>query len=61
MVKQLARQTRTDTGLRVTVEVLKKTSQTGHKVARDFKQTMRITFDKEPPKWNYTAQLALSL
>ncbi len=56
MVKQLARQTRTDTGLRVTVDVLKKTYQTGHKVAHDFKQTMQITFDKELPKWNYTAR-----
>lgn len=55
MVKQLARQTRTNTGLRVTVDVIKKVYQTGRKVAPDFKQTMRIVFDDEMPKWNYTA------
>lgn len=55
LVKRLARQTRTRTGLRVTVDVIKKMYQTGRKVAPDFKQTMRIVFDPELPKWNYTA------
>jgi hypothetical protein len=55
IVKRLARQTRTSSGLRVTVDVIKKAYQTGEKVARDFKQTMRIAFDDELPKWNYTA------
>jgi hypothetical protein len=60
-VKQLARQTKTDTGLRVTVDVIKKTYQTGQKVAHDFKQTMRIAFDDELPKWNYIAQPTCNL
>ncbi len=55
IVKQLARQTHTSGGLRVTVDVIKKAYQTGQKVARDFKQTMRIAFDDELSKWNYTA------
>lgn len=56
IVKQLARQTQTSTGLRVTVDVIKKTYQTGRKVAHDFKQNMSILFDDDMPKWNYTAQ-----
>ena len=52
LVKQLARQTHTSTGLRVTVDVIKKVYETGVKVAHDFKQTMRIVFDDEMPKWN---------
>ena len=55
IVKQLARQTHTSGGLRVTVDVIKKAYQTGQKVAHDFKQTMRIAFDDELSKWNYTA------
>jgi Rhodopirellula transposase DDE domain len=55
IVRRLARQTRTNTGLRVTVDVIKKAYQTGQKVARDFPRTMRIAFDQEMPKWNYTA------
>ncbi len=55
IVKQLARATRTSTGLRVTVDVIKKAYQKGRKVADDFKQTMRIVFDDAMPKWNYTA------
>ena len=55
IVKRLARQTKTNTGLRVTVDVIKKAYQTGLKVADDFKQTMRIVFDDHLPKWNYTA------
>ena len=56
IVKQLARQTHTSTGLRVTVDVIKKVYETGLKIAHDFKQTMRIVFDDEMPKWNYTTQ-----
>ncbi len=55
LVKKLARQTHTSTGLRVTVDVIKKTYQTGHQVPRDFKETMRIVFDDQLSKWNYTA------
>jgi hypothetical protein len=55
IVTRLARETHTSTGLRVTVDVIKKAYQTGQKVAHDFKQNMRIVFDNEMPKWNYTA------
>jgi len=55
IVKRLARQTHTRTGLRVTVDVIKKACQTGQKVAHDFKQTMRIAFDNELSKWKNTA------
>ena len=39
----------------MTVDGIKKAYQTGQKVAHDFKQTMRIAFDDELSKWNYTA------
>jgi hypothetical protein len=55
IVKQLARNTLTKTGLRFTVDVIKKIYQTGQKVAADFKQTMRLVFDEQLPNWNYIA------
>ena len=55
IVKQLARETHTSGGFRVTVDGIKKAYQTGQKVAHDFKQTMRIAFDDELSKWNYIA------
>jgi len=47
--------TRTRQGLKVTVQILDKVYHTRRKVAKDFKETMRILFDKFLPKWNYTA------
>jgi hypothetical protein len=35
--------------------------QAGRKVADNFKETMRIAFDKQMPKWNYRAIPAQSL
>lgn len=54
-VKQLMKKTSTRTGLRVTVNVLKKAYETGLKYTADFKETMRIAFDEVLPQWNYRA------
>ena len=47
--------THTRKGLTVTVQIVDKVYQKGRKVAKDFKETMRIVFDEFLPKWNYTA------
>lgn len=54
IVKQLMRKARTTTGLKVTVNVIKKIYPIGRKVSEEFKETMRIVFDDYLPKWNYT-------
>ncbi|MCK5888560.1 MAG: hypothetical protein KAG19_01300 [Methylococcales bacterium] len=41
--------------------MLNKTFETGHKVASDFKENMRIKFDKYLPHWNYTAIPTISI
>ena len=55
LVKELMEKTKTRQGLKVTVQILDKVYQTKRKVAKDFKETMRIAFDEFLPKWNYTA------
>jgi hypothetical protein len=55
LVKQLMKKTHTKTGLNAIVKIVGKTYQTGRKVAKDFKQTMRIRFDEYLSKWNYRA------
>lgn len=55
LVKELIEKTTTSTGLKVTVQIIDKIYATGRKVADDFKQTLRIVFDKFLPNWNYTA------
>jgi len=55
LVKELIQKTKTSTGLKVIVEVIEKTYQTGRKVAEDFKMNMRIVFDDLLPQWNYRA------
>ena len=47
--------TRTNTGLRMTVDILDKMYQTGRKYAEGFKENMKIMFDEILPKWNYRA------
>jgi Rhodopirellula transposase DDE domain len=54
-VVRLMRKASTTTGLRTTVNVIRRAYETGRKVARDFKQTMTIQFDTLLPKWNYRA------
>ena len=54
-VVRLMRRTATKTGLRTTVNVMRRAYETGRKVAQDFKDHMTIVFDKLLPKWNYRA------
>lgn len=55
MTKQLIEKTRTKTGLKVTASIIKKTYEIGKKVAKDFKKTMKIKFDKNLGELNYRA------
>ncbi len=55
LVKELIAGTTTTKGLTVTVKIIDKVYETKRKVADDFKETMRIVFDKVLPQWNYTA------
>lgn len=52
---QLMRKTRTRTGLRVTVEVVKKYYATGEQYSADFRAAMPIVFDDDLSSWNYRA------
>ncbi len=55
LVKELMEKTHTDTGLKAFVHIIDKVYQTGRKVAKEFKETMRIVFDEVLPQWNYRA------
>jgi transposase len=55
LVKALMEKTSTQTGLKAFVHVIDRVYETGRKVARDFKETMRIVFDEVLPLWNYRA------
>lgn len=55
-VVDLMRQTTTRTGLRATVNVIKRAYETGQKATDEMKSNLNIVFDKLLPKWNYTAQ-----
>ncbi len=55
IVKDLMKRTKTQTGLRVTVNLINKIYETGRKVPEGFKEHMQILFDEYLPKWNYTA------
>lgn len=55
MVKQLIKKTTTTTGLQVVANIMRKAYKTGKKVAKDFKDTMKIEFDDHLGKWNYCA------
>jgi hypothetical protein len=46
---------KTNTGLRVTVNLLEKVYATGRKYVDGFKTSMKILFDDHLPKWNYRA------
>ena len=52
-VVRLMRKASTRTGLRTTVNVIRRVYEIGLKVADDFKETLRAEFDKKIPKWNY--------
>ena len=55
-VVDLMRQTTTRTGLRATVNVIKRAYETGQKATAEMKSNLSSVFDKMLPKWNYTAQ-----
>lgn len=55
MAKQLIEKTTTKAGLKVKANIIKKVYAKGKKVAKNFKETMKIKFDKTLGKWNYRA------
>ena len=52
-VVRLMRRTMTATGLRTTVNVMRRVYEIGRKVTEEFKDNMTILFDDLLPKWNY--------
>lgn len=54
-VVRLMRNASTTTGLRTTVNVIRRAYELGRQVARDFKDTTTILFDDFLPRWNYRA------
>jgi hypothetical protein len=54
-VVRLMRNATTTTGLKTTVNVIRRVYETGRQVAEDFKTAMPILFDDLLPKWNYRA------
>ena len=54
-VVRLMRRASTTTGLKTTVNVIRRAYETGRQVTDDFKQNMTILFDDILPKWNYRA------
>lgn len=54
-VVRLMRKASTSTGLRTTVNVIRRVYEIGRQVANDFKATMSILFDDLLPRWNYVA------
>lgn len=55
IAKQFMEKAKTSTGLKVTVDILAGTYETGKKCASDFLENMRIVFDDFLPRWNYRA------
>ena len=49
------RKASTSTGLRTTVNVMRRHDETGRKATAQMKQNLRIVFDNLLPKWNYRA------
>lgn len=54
-VVTLMRTASTSTGLRTTVNVMRRHDETGRKATAQLKQNLRIVFDNLLPKWNYCA------
>jgi len=54
-VVRLMRKASTTTGLRTTVNVIRRVYETGREVADNFKANMAILFDELLPKWNSVA------
>jgi hypothetical protein len=54
-VVTLMRKATTSTGLRTTVNVIRRHDETGRKATAHLKQHLKIVFDHRLPKWNYRA------
>ena len=54
-VVSLMRKASTSTGLKTTVNVIRRVYDIGRKVADDFKANLPLLFDDVLPKWNYVA------
>lgn len=54
-VVRLMRRAATSTGLRTTVNVIRRFYTTGREVTKDFKRHLPLLFDDLLPKWNYRA------
>lgn len=55
LMKELIEKTTTKKGLKVVACIVNKVYETGRKVAKDFKKSMRIVFDEKLRRWNYVA------
>ena len=55
LVRELMAQTKTSTGLAITVDLIDQVYPTGRKASEIFMQSMPIIFDDFLPKWNYRA------
>jgi len=55
ITKELIEKTTTKTGLKVFASIFNQIYETGRKVARGFKESMRIVFDEHLKLWNYVA------
>lgn len=55
-VVRLMRNASTTTGLKTTVNVIRRVYETGRQVTADFKTALPILFDELLPKWNYRAE-----
>ncbi len=54
-VVELMRKTNTSTGLRTTVNVIRRLYETGRNATEEIKNNLKIVFDDLLPKWNYRA------
>lgn len=54
-VVELIRKTTTSTGLRTTVNVIRRLYETGRNATEEMKSNLKIVFDDLLPKWNYRA------
>lgn len=52
-VRELMLGTHTETGLDVTVEILKNLYETGRKVSQQLRDSLQVVWDEQLPKWNY--------
>jgi hypothetical protein len=53
ITKQLIEKTSTTTGLKVTANIINNVYEKSKKVADDYKEPMKIKFDKNLGQWNY--------